>query len=96
MVRLAKNILPKLIQVAAISALLMGIASAQSLMPGITLKPDSPSRPLTADEVDKQQAVDKAYKSAIDKIPDTQKSADPWGNIRSNPPTSPNTKQGRQ
>ncbi len=44
-------------------------------------------RPLTQDEVDKQRALDNAYKAATNKIPD-QKSNDPWGNVRTSAPAS--------
>jgi hypothetical protein len=59
---------------------LTGTASAQ-FMPGINLAPDS--RLLTPEEQEKRKAVDDAYKSAIAKVPDKKKSADPWGDVRS-------------
>ena len=69
----------------AIAAALTGTASAQ-FMPGINLAPDS--RPLTPEEKEKRKAVDDAYRSAIGKVPDKKKSADPWEDIRSNKATS--------
>ena len=72
----------------AIIAALIGNASAQQqLMPGINLVPDS--RPLTPEEQEKRKAVDDAYRSAIAKVPDKKKSADPWGDIRSTTTTPP-------
>jgi hypothetical protein len=56
-------------------------AQQQQFMPGISLVPDR--RPLTAEEQEKRKAVDDAYRSAIAKVPDKKKSADPWGEIRS-------------
>ncbi|MGZ6174597.1 MAG: hypothetical protein ACXWNB_02085 [Candidatus Binataceae bacterium] len=65
---------------AAIFVLFIGIASAQTLpMPGIGLNAD---RPETPDERAKRKAIDDEYKSTIRKIPDKQKPADPWANIR--------------
>lgn len=87
-------------QAAAISALLMGTASAQIPLPGIPLNPDgsSDSRPLTKEEQDKKQAREDAYKSALKKIPnkDDAKPVDPWANMRPNPPASSNVKRGQQ
>jgi hypothetical protein len=42
-------------------------------------------RPPTQEEVDKQRALDNAYKAATNKIPE-QKSTDPWGNVRTTAP----------
>jgi hypothetical protein len=58
--------------VAAIVALWVGIAFGQDMRPGISLHPE-----------EKRKAVDDAYKSTMEKIPDQKKSNDPWGNIRS-------------
>jgi hypothetical protein len=49
------------------------------------------SRPLTPEEKEKREAIEDAYKSAIQKIPDQKKSADPWENMR--PTTSSKAKQ---
>jgi hypothetical protein len=90
----------RLIQAAAISALLMGTASAQIPMPAITLNPDSrsDSRPLTKEEQEKKQAREDAYKSALKSIPNKNdaKPVDPWANMRPNAPASSNTKRGQQ
>ena len=94
MAHLAQKILRKVIHAAAVVALLTGVASAQSLMPGLNLSADKP--PLTPQEEEKRKATEDSYKSALKKIPDKQKSVDPWENIRPNPSTSPKTKQGQQ
>ena len=60
---------------------------AQDLRPGISMHPDS-RRPLEPDEQAKRKAVDEAYKSTMEKIPDQKKSNDPWGNLRSTTTTS--------
>jgi hypothetical protein len=46
------------------------------------------SRRLDPEEEAKRKAVDDAYKSTMEKIPDQKKSKDPWGNIRSTTTTS--------
>ena len=75
----------------AIIILSSGPMSAQDFkLPGISMQPDAP-RPLDPDEQTKRKAIDDAYKSTMEKIPDQKKSNDPWGNIRSTTTTS--TKQ---
>jgi len=73
--------LPRLFGSVAIIMALTGSASAQQIMPSINLGAEKP--PPTAEEQAKRKAVDDAYRSTIDKLPDQKKSADPWGNIRS-------------
>jgi hypothetical protein len=91
-VRLTKDILRKIVHAGAIIALLTGAASAQMPMPGINLSPD---RQMTPEEKEKQKAIENAYKSAIEKIPDKKPPADPWGAVRSTTPSS-KPKQGQQ
>ncbi|HET9687015.1 MAG TPA: hypothetical protein VFP79_07530 [Pseudolabrys sp.] len=67
-----------------------GPMSAQDFKPGISMQPDA-RRPMDPDEQAKRKAIDEAYKSTMEKIPDQKKSNDPWGNIRSTTTTS--TKQ---
>jgi hypothetical protein len=65
------------------AALLSGPAFAQS--PHINLLTDGPGK--TQEEIEKQQAVEKAYKDTLRKIPDAAVANDPWGGVRSdNPP----------
>ena len=89
-VRLTKDILRKIVHAGAIIAFLTGAASAQ--MPGINLSPD---RQMTPEEKEKQKAIENAYKSAIEKIPDKKPPADPWGAVRSTTPSS-KPRQGQQ
>ena len=49
------------------------------MRPGLNLTPDKP--PLSREEQDRRKAVDDAYKSAIEKLPDKKKSADPWESV---------------
>jgi hypothetical protein len=55
-------------------------------MPGISLGGDKP--PPTEEEIAKQKAIDDAYKSATQKIPDKKSAADPWATVRPNPSTA--------
>ena len=77
----------KLILAGAALALLTGAASAQMPttgggmpMPGMSLGHDKP--PPTAEQIAKQKAIDDAYKSATQKIPDKKTADDPWATVR--------------
>jgi hypothetical protein len=74
---------------AAIVISLSADAFAQLSMPGLDITGDRPQ--LTKEEQEKRKAVDDAYKSTINKLPDKKKPADPWGDIRS--PTANSSKQ---
>lgn len=75
----------KVLRVAALSLLLTGPVYAQ--MPNINLIPEIPTK--TPDEIEQDQAKDKAYKDSLKKIPDAKTSSDPWGSVRSDAPKSP-------
>ena len=51
-------------------------------------------RPLTEEEIEKNKAADRAYKSAIGKIPEKKTAVDPWQTVRPNP-AAPQPKTGR-
>jgi hypothetical protein len=68
---------------AAVVMLLAGTALAQSMRPGLNLMNDKP--PPSKEEKEKQKAIDDAYRSAIEKLPEKKKSADPWEGVRSTP-----------
>ncbi len=75
--------LPKLTSVAAIIALLTEPTFAQPGSSGLT-RPTTPE-PSQA-QIEQQKAEEKAYQSAVSRIPDpAQKSVDPWGDVRSTP-----------
>jgi hypothetical protein len=78
--------LPKLTTVAMMIALVTSPASAQVASSGLTRPTTSePSRA----EIERQKADEKAYQSAISRIPGpVQKSDDPWGDVRTAPPQS--------
>ena len=80
-----------LIAASAIIVLSAGTASAQNYQPGTGRYQGSRS-PDFAQEA-KRKAVDDAYKSMMEKIPDSKKSYDPWGNIRSTTTTTPSTQR---
>ena len=61
---------------------LMRPAYAQA--PQVNLMPELPTK--TQEEKDADQVRDKAYRESLRKIPDAKTSADPWGNVRSDPP----------
>ena len=48
---------------------------------------------LASEEIEKQKAADRAYNTAIQKIPEKKSSVDPWGNIR---PSSPSASKNKQ
>ena len=80
----AQNTLRKLIQAAAVIAFVAGsVPTHAQFMPSISLQGE-PKRKLTPEEQEKQDALDKAYKSATTKIPD-KKANDPWATVRSQP-----------
>jgi hypothetical protein len=68
---------------AAALVLLPASATAQLPMPGVHLGGDK--EPPSKEELERRRALDKAYKSATEKIPEKKPAADPWGNIRSTP-----------
>jgi hypothetical protein len=75
-------------------ALLTGPAYAQ--VPSINLIPETISK--TPEQKEADEARDQAYRESLKKIPDAKVSADPWGNVRTDPPKTapakPRTKTG--
>jgi hypothetical protein len=61
---------------------------AHAQMPNINLLADQPSK--SPEQIEKEQAQEKAYKESLKKIPDA-KSADPWGGVRSSDASKPTT-----
>ncbi|OJU29110.1 MAG: hypothetical protein BGN91_13905 [Nitrobacter sp. 62-13] len=60
------------------TALLSGPAFAQS--PHINMLADKPGK--TQEEIEKQQAIERAYKDTLRTIPDAAGSNDPWSGVR--------------
>jgi hypothetical protein len=77
---------------AAVLALLPVGAAAQLPM---NMSLGGGKRAPTAEELEKQRALDKAYKSAKEKIPEKSSAADPWGGIRPAPSASASAKKGK-
>lgn len=73
----------KVLFAAGAVAILAGPAFAQSQdshdkMPTMEQMMDAK----TPDQIEKEQAADKAYKESLKKIPDAKTSSDPWGSTR--------------
>ena len=58
--------------------------------PHINMLADQPSK--TPEEIEADQAKEKAYKESLKKIPDAKASSDPWGNVRSDAPKAAPTR----
>jgi hypothetical protein len=69
----------RVICAAAVIAIVAGPAYGQSKVP--TTLEEMMGSHKTPDQIEKEQAADKAYKESLKKIPDA-KPADPWGNAR--------------
>jgi hypothetical protein len=64
---------------AAMILMLVAPAHAQSKTPTMEQMMDAK----TPDQIEKEQAADKAYKESLRKIPDAKTPSDPWGSARS-------------
>jgi hypothetical protein len=53
------------------------------------------TKELTPEQIEKQKAIEKAYKAAKEKIPEKNTAADPWGNIRPAPGATASAKKGK-
>jgi hypothetical protein len=86
----------RIFRAAAVLVLLTGPVYAQT--PHVNLLADTPSK--TPEQIEQEEAQQKAYKESLRKIPDAKTSADPWGNVRSSEaaktpaPAKPKTKTG--
>jgi hypothetical protein len=81
----AGSIRMRIFRAAAVLVLLTGPAYAQT--PHVNLLADTPSK--TPEEIEKEEAQQKAYKESLRKIPDAKVSSDPWGNVRTEAPKTP-------
>jgi hypothetical protein len=68
-----------LANIAALALFTAAPASAQTPGMGIPLNQEATKTP---EEIEKQKAIEDAYKATIKKMPDA-KQTDPWGNMRS-------------
>ena len=68
----------KILRAAMALALLAGPAYAQT--PNINLMPELRSK--SPEEREQEAKAEKAYRESLRKIPNAQKAADPWGEVR--------------
>jgi hypothetical protein len=76
--------------VALLVAIGLPTAPAHAQTPSINLLADQPSK--TPEELEKEDAAQKAYKESLKKIPDAKAPSDPWGSVRSDAPKAPPAK----
>jgi len=89
-IAVAQKMLPRLVCAAAVTAALSGAAFAQFPTPSINLEQEKHRTP---QEIERDKAIDRAYKSATQKIPDQRAANDPWADIRPTPPAPPQKKK---
>jgi hypothetical protein len=81
---------PKILCLFTAVLIIAGLSSAASY--GQAIPGMSPREKAALEEKKAQEKnVDETYKSTLKRIPDTNKSADPWGNMRT-PAASPGAK----
>jgi hypothetical protein len=87
------------VAVAWLVAIGLPTGPAHAQMPNVNLLADAPSK--TPEQLEKEEADQKAYKESLKKIPDAKVSNDPWGTVRSGDtpkaaaaPAKPKTKTG--
>lgn len=73
---------------------LLPVGAAAQLPMSMSLAHDKPAP--TPEQIEKQRALDKAYKAAREKIPEKNAAADPWGNIRPAPDAGAGTKSAKK
>jgi hypothetical protein len=69
---------------AGVLALALLTSQANAQMPNISLPTGGSS--LSKEEIEKNQKIEDAYKSTLQKLPDQKAARDPWGNVREPPP----------
>jgi hypothetical protein len=87
---ISRNMLRKLLGAAALSAALTGTAAAQLPMPSVSLQSE---KHRSAEQIERDKAIDRAYQSATKKIPDQSAANDPWADVRPAPPVAPEKKK---
>jgi len=68
-----------LASVAALALFTVTSASAQTLGTGIPLNQEQAK---SQEQLEKQKAIEEAYKATLKKIPDAKQPNDPWGGVR--------------
>jgi hypothetical protein len=85
--KFARELSMKVFRAAAVLVLLTGPAYAQMQTPNINLLDVGPTK--SPEQIEQEQARDKAYKDSLKTIPDAKVSSDPWGNVRSDSKSAP-------
>ncbi|MFZ1921449.1 MAG: hypothetical protein WAU57_07430 [Xanthobacteraceae bacterium] len=75
----SRHMLRAMLGAAAVSLMLTVSAAAQLPMPSFSLEHDKNKTPA---EIEHDKAIDKAYQSATQKIPDKTVPNDPWATVR--------------
>jgi len=78
---------------AAIALALLPVGAAAQLPMSMSLAHDKPAP--TPEQIEKQKALEKAYKAAKEKIPEKNGAADPWGGIRPASGATASAKKGK-
>ncbi len=91
--RTVQKTLLRIAAAAAVTAVLAGSAAAQFPMPTFSLQNDKQKTP---QQVEHDQAVDRAYRSATKKIPSQNAANDPWAGVRSAPTPPPHPEKKKQ
>jgi hypothetical protein len=66
--------------VALLVAICLPTGPAHAQTPSVNLLADQPSK--TPEELEREDAAQRAYKESLKKIPDVKASSDPWGTVR--------------
>src|SRR5204863_9752932 len=69
----------RFVSLAALTLFTAASVSAQTLGTGIPLNQQEAK---TQEQIEKQKAIEEAYKATLKKIPDAKQSNDPWGGVR--------------
>jgi hypothetical protein len=72
---------------------LLPVGAAAQLPMSMSLGHDKPAP--TPEQLEKQRALEKAYKAAKEKIPEKNAANDPWGGIRPAPGASASAKKAK-
>jgi hypothetical protein len=86
----ARRIIWTVLPAMAIATLMSSAAFAQSLNLGVG------ERAKSHEQIEKEEAQEKAWRAANQKIPDAKGARDPWGNVRPAPPAATAGKQKLQ
>jgi hypothetical protein len=73
------SIVVGLASLAALAPFTVTPASSQALGTAIPLNQQDAKSP---EQIEKQKAIEEAYKATLKKIPDAKQSNDPWGGVR--------------